>query len=212
MFKSDTFRDLPCMAIYSESSNPFFKPATHASIKLAARPQSSGGTLASSPAQVTSALTPRSTPKLTPRSSSTIHAPQSTGKINAPVRVGGVSTKAPVHVGGVSANAPVRGGGVSANAPVHVGEVSAKAREPTLLVTRSLAATPTVSSTEHPSRFAPSTEHPSRFAPRPVVVGGPPSSVISRKEVIEPPAWADTLQKRREQLMIRPKTKCRGCS
>ena len=186
MFKSDTFRDLPCMAIYSESSNPFFKPATHASIKLAARPQSSGGTLASSPAQVTSALTPRSTR----RSSSTRHAPQSTGKINA----------------------PVRGGGVYANAPVHVGGVSAKAREPTLLVTRSLAAIPAVSSTEHPSRFAPSTEHPSRFAPSPVVVGGPPSSAISRKEVIEPPAWADTLQKRREQLMIRPKTKCRGCS
>ena len=186
MFKSDTFRDLPCMAIYSESSNPFFKPATHASIKLAARPQSSGGTLASSPAQVTSALTPRSTR----RSSSTRHAPQSTGKINA----------------------PVRGGGVYANAPVHVGGVSAKAREPTLLVTRSLAAIPAVSSTEHPSRFAPSTEHPSRFAPSPVVVGGPPSSAISRKEVIEPSAWADTLQKRREQLMIRPKTKCRGCS
>ena len=176
MFKSNTFRDLPCMAIYSESSNPFFKPATHASIKLAARPQSSGGTLASSPAQVTSALTPRSTR----RSSSTRHAPQSNGKINA----------------------PVRGGGVSANAPVHVGGVSATAREPTLFVTRSLAAIPAV----------PSTEHPSRFASPPVVVGGPPSSAISRKEVIEPPAWADTLQKRREQLMIRPKTKCRGCS
>ena len=38
------------------------------------------------------------------------------------------------------------------------------------------------------------------------------SFVARRREVIEPPAWTESLQKKRENIMLKPKTKCRGCS